>query len=84
MRFISAGYGNMIAAERVIAAIGADTSPIKRLIQDAKETGRAIDVTCGKKTKTVIITDSDHIILSSVATETITARLNGEETDDNT
>ncbi|MBO4413961.1 MAG: DUF370 domain-containing protein [Clostridia bacterium] len=81
MKFINIGFGNMVAADRVISLVGADTSPIKRLIQDAKEEGRAIDVTCGRKTRSVIITDSDHVILSSIYPETISNRLNGEPGD---
>ncbi|MBP5255952.1 MAG: DUF370 domain-containing protein [Clostridia bacterium] len=81
MKFINIGFGNMVAADRVISLVGADTSPIKRLIQDAKEEGRAIDVTCGRKTRSVIITDSDHVILSSIYPETISNRLNGEPAD---
>ncbi|MBQ0101746.1 MAG: DUF370 domain-containing protein [Firmicutes bacterium] len=81
MKFISAGYGNMVSSDRVISVVGAETSPIKRLISDAKDAGRAIDVTCGKKTKAVIITDSDHVILSALPVEKLTARLNGTETD---
>ena len=81
MKFINIGFGNMVAADRVISLVGADTSPVKRLIQDAKEEGRAIDVTCGRKTRSVIITDSDHVILSSIYPETISNRLNGEPGD---
>ena len=75
MKFINIGFGNMVAADRVISLVGADTSPIKRLVQDAKEAGRVIDVTCGRKTRSVIITDSDHVILSAIQPETIANRL---------
>lgn len=65
----------MINAERIIAVITSDSAPAKRLIQDAKDSGRAIDCTCGRKTRCVLITDSDHVILSALQNETISARL---------
>lgn len=72
----------MIAASRVVAVIGPDSAPAKRLIQDAKDSGRAIDCTSGRRTRGIVITDSDHIILSSIQPETIAARLTGEEEED--
>ena len=75
MKFINVGFGNMIAADRVVALANPDSAPIKRLIQDAKDDGSAIDVTCGRRTRAVIITDSDHVILSAIQTETIANRL---------
>ena len=71
MRFINVGYGNLIAADRIITLTSPDSAPIKRMIQDAKDAGRVIDVSCGRKTRAVIITDSDHIILSALQAETI-------------
>lgn len=83
MKFINIGFGNMVAAERVVAVVSPDSAPIKRLVQDAKDSGRAIDVTCGKRTRAVIITDSEHIILSAFQSETISNRLSdGEDEDD--
>ena len=86
MKFISIGNGNMVAAHRVIAIASPDSAPIKRLIQDARDAGRVIDVSCGRRTRAVIFTDSDHIILSAIKAETISTRLNGlaeqEEEDD--
>lgn len=76
MRFINIGFGNMVAAERVVAIVSPDSAPVKRMIQDGKDAGRIIDVTCGRRTRAVLITDSDHIILSAVQTETISNRLN--------
>ena len=76
MRFINIGFGNMVACDRVIAVVAPDSAPVKRLIQDAKDAGRIIDVTCGRRTRAVLITDSDHVILSAVQTETISTRLN--------
>ena len=84
MKFINVGYGNMIAADRIITLTSPDSAPIKRMIQDAKDEGRVIDVSCGRKTRAVIITDSDHIILSALQAETIANRLvdGGDATDD--
>jgi len=76
---VNIGFGNMVNNSRVIAVVNPDTAPIKRLIQDAKDAGRAIDVTCGKRTKSVILTDSDHVILSALQCETLAGRLAGKE-----
>ena len=78
MKFISIGYGNIVAADRVMAHVSPDSAPIKRLVQDAREEGRVIDVSCGRRTRAVIITDSDHVILSAVQAETIANRLDSE------
>ncbi len=75
MRFINIGFSNMISAERIVAVASPDSAPVKRLIQDSREDGRAVDCTCGKKTKSVLIMDSDHVILSALPPETIAARL---------
>jgi regulator of extracellular matrix RemA (YlzA/DUF370 family) len=82
MKFISIGYGNSIAIERIVALVSPESAPIKRLMQDAKEMGRIIDVSCGRKTRSVIITDSEHVILSALTTEKISRRLEGEESSD--
>ncbi len=78
MKFINVGFNNMLNAGRVIALVSSDSAPSKRLIQDAKDSGRAVDCTCGRKTRCVIITDSDHVILSALQAETVAARLNGD------
>ena len=75
MKFINIGFGNMVAADRIITIVSPDSAPVKRLMQDAKDAGRVIDVSCGRRTRDVIITDSDHVILSAIQTETITNRL---------
>ena len=75
MRFINIGFGNMVSASRIVAIASPDSAPIKRLVQDAKDDGRAIDVTCGRRTRAVIVTDSDHVILSATQPETISNRL---------
>jgi len=82
MKFISVGFGNMVCADRVVALAAPDSSPVKRLIQDAKDEGRVIDVSCGRKTRSVLVLDSDHVILSALQTETIAARLRDDVADD--
>ena len=75
MKFINIGFGNMVNAGRIVAIASPDGAPIKRLVSDAKEDGRIIDVSSGRRTRAVIITDSEHVILSAIAAETITNRL---------
>ena len=82
MRFINVGFGNRVCDERIVALMTPDSSPVKRMISDAKDKGSIIDVSCGRKTKTVIVTDTEHIILSAVKTETISARLNSGASDE--
>ena len=79
MKFINIGFGNMVSAGRIVAIAGPDSAPIKRLVQDAREDDRVIDVSCGRRTRAVIITDSDHVILSAIQAETITNRLANED-----
>ena len=74
MKFINIGFGNMVSAGRIVAIASPDSAPIKRLVQDAKEENRVIDVSCGRRTRSVIITDSEHVILSAIQTETIAGR----------
>ncbi len=75
MKFINVGFGNMVSAQRIVAIASPDSAPVKRLVQDAKDNGRAIDVSCGRRTRAVIVTDSDHVILSAIVAETISNRL---------
>ncbi len=83
MRFINIGFGNMVSAERIVSIVSPDSAPIKRLIQDAKDAGRVIDVSCGRRTRAVIITDSEHVILSALQSETVANRLDsGADSDD--
>ena len=82
MKFINIGFGNMVSANRIVAIAAPDSAPIKRLVQDAKEDDRVIDVSCGRRTRAVIITDSDHVILSAIQAETITNRLASDVADD--
>ena len=82
MKFINIGFGNMVSADRIVSIVSPDSAPIKRLVQDAKEDDRVIDVSCGRRTRAVIITDSDHVILSAIQAETITNRLASDVADD--
>ncbi len=79
MKFINVGFGNMVSAGRIVAIASPDSEPIKRLVRDAKEDGRVIDVSCGRRTRAVIVTDSEHVILSAIQTETITNRLSSDD-----
>ena len=82
MKFINIGFGNMVAADKVVTIVSPDSAPIKRLIQDAKDAGRVIDVSCGRRTRAVIITDSEHVILSAIQSETIANRLDTDSEDE--
>ena len=70
-RYISIGYGNIVNADRVISVIATEAAPIKRMIQNAKDNGMAVDATCGRKTKAVLVMDSGHLLLSALLPETI-------------
>ena len=69
MKFIKIGFGNLVSSERIIAVVGPDSSPVKRLIQDAKDRGTLIDASSGRKTRSVLLMDSDHLVLSSLSAE---------------
>jgi regulator of extracellular matrix RemA (YlzA/DUF370 family) len=75
-KLINVGFGNVVNSNKIIAVISPDAAPIKRIIQTAKDTGMAIDATCGRKTKAVIVTESGHMVLSSLLPETIASRVN--------
>lgn len=76
MKLINIGFGNMVSASRLIAIVSPESAPIKRIIQEARESGTLIDASYGRRTRAVIITDSDHVILSAVQPETVANRLN--------
>ena len=76
MKLINIGYGNMISSARIVTIVSPDSAPIKGLVQEAKDDGRAIDATFGRKTRAVIVMDSGHIVLSSLVTDTLAARIN--------
>lgn len=75
-KFVNVGYGNLVAAARIVTVASPDAAPIKRLVQDARDAGVVIDVSCGKKTRSVIVTDSKHVILSSLEPEALGVILN--------
>ncbi|MCH5210265.1 MAG: DUF370 domain-containing protein [Oscillospiraceae bacterium] len=75
MKLINIGFGNMVNAERVIAVVSPESAPIKRIIREAEDKGNLINATYGRRTRAVIVTDSDHIVLSALQTETVAARL---------
>ena len=77
MQLINIGFGNVVAAHRIVAIISPDSSPIKRLVQDAREKGSLVDATYGRRTRAVIITDSGHVILSALQHETVVNRVPG-------
>lgn len=79
MKLVNIGFGNMVSAEKVLAVVSNESAPIKRMVQDAKERGSAIDATFGRKTKAVIITDCGSVILSALTPETVAGRFNGRE-----
>lgn len=80
MKLINIGFGNMVSANRLVAIVSPESAPIKRIIADARERGSLIDATYGRRTRAVIITDSDHVILSAVQPETVANRLDdGDE-----
>ena len=81
MKLINIGFGNMVSANRLVAIVSPESAPIKRIIQDAKERGSLIDTTYGRRTRAVIVTDSDHVILSAVQPETVANRLNDRDED---
>ena len=81
MRLLNIGYGNVVVASRVVAVIGPGAAPIRRLREAAKERGKLVDATQGRKTRSVIVIDSDHVVLSAVHAETIALRL-GESEDE--
>ena len=79
LQLINIGFGNIVSAGRVIAIVAPDAAPIKRMVQDAREKGVLIDATCGRRTRAVLVMDSQHIILSAVQPETIAHRLESRE-----
>ena len=79
MQLINIGFGNMVSASRIVAIVSPESAPIKRIVQDAKENGNAVDATCGRRTRAVLIMDSGHIILSAVQPETMAQRANKDE-----
>ena len=79
MKLINIGFGNMVSASRLIAIVSPESAPIKRMVQEARDRGVLVDATYGRRTRAVLITDSDHIILSALQPETVAGRRNGRE-----
>lgn len=77
MKLVNIGYGNMVNTSRIVSVVSPDAAPIKRLVQDTRGTGKLVDATGGKKTRSVIVSDSGHIILSALTSETIQSRVSG-------
>lgn len=75
IKLVNIGFGNIVSANRIIAIVSPESAPIKRIIQEARDRGMLIDATYGRRTRAVIITDSDHVILSAVQPETVAHRL---------
>ncbi|MGB9803016.1 MAG: extracellular matrix/biofilm regulator RemA [Desulfofundulus sp.] len=79
IRLINIGFGNIVSANRIVAIVSPESAPIKRIINEARDQGKLVDATYGRRTRAVIITDSDHVILSAVQPETVAHRLVGKE-----
>ena len=77
MKLINIGFGNMVSSGRLVAIVGPESAPIKRIISDAREKGQLIDATYGRRTRAVIIADSGHVILSAIQPETVASRISG-------
>lgn len=75
MKLIAIGFGNVVAASRILAVVSPDSAPIKRVVQEARERGMLIDASFGRRTKSVLLMDTDHVVLSAVTPETIAARV---------
>ena len=82
MKFINIGFGNIISADRLIAIVSPESAPIKRIIQDARDNGKVVDATYGRRTRAVIMMDSDHVVLSAVQPETVANRLEKDTDED--
>jgi extracellular matrix regulatory protein A len=79
IKLINIGFGNIVSANRIISIVSPESAPIKRIIQEARDRGMLIDATYGRRTRAVIITDSDHVILSAVQPETVAHRLTAKD-----
>lgn len=82
MKLINIGFGNMVSANKLIAIVSPESAPIKRIVQEARDRGSLIDATYGRRTRAVIIMDSDHVVLSAVQPETVAGRLEDDEEDE--
>lgn len=78
MKLVNIGFGNLMASDKILAVVSHESAPVKRIVQDAKEKGCLIDATYGRKTKAVIVTQGDRVVLSALTTEKVAERVNGE------
>lgn len=79
MKLVNIGFGNLVSAERLLTVVSPDSAPVKRLIQEAKERAMLIDASFGRKTRSVLVMDTDHVILSAIPPETVAKRLNEKD-----
>jgi regulator of extracellular matrix RemA (YlzA/DUF370 family) len=79
IKLVNIGFGNIVSAQRIVAIVSPESAPIKRMIQEARDKGTLIDATYGRRTRAVVITDSEHIILSAVQPETVASRVTSKE-----
>jgi hypothetical protein len=82
VQLINIGFGNFVSVGRLISVVTPESAPVKRLVQEARDRGTLIDASCGRKTKSVLITDSDHVVLSALSTDTVSGRINGKESEE--
>jgi hypothetical protein len=82
MQLVNVGFGNIVSANRIVTIVSPESAPIKRMVQEAKDSKIAVDATCGRRTRAVVIMDSGHIILSAIQPETIAGRLDKESVED--
>ncbi len=81
-KFINIGFGNIVSANRIISIVSPESAPIKRIVQDARDSGRLIDATYGRRTRAVVVMDSGHVVLSAIQPETIAGRLSAKGKED--
>lgn len=82
MKIVNIGFGNMINSDKVIAVVSPDSAPVKRIVREAEDRGLLVNATYGRKTRAVLVMDSEHVVLSALQPETVSGRINGEEVKD--
>ena len=82
MKLVNIGFGSMVATARMLSVLSPDSAPIKRMIQESRDRGMLIDASYGRKTKSVILMDTDHVILSALTPEVLTARMTGQQVEE--
>lgn len=81
MKLINVGFGNLVSSDKLVAVVSPDSAPVKRIVQDAKGKGMLIDATCGRKCKSVLVTENNHVVLSAISADAIQNRANAAEED---